>query len=177
MFSKRSLLAALSLAFAPSLAQAQISDGIVKIGVLSDMSSLYSDIGGGGSAVAARMAIADFPTKGMKVELLSADHLNKPDVGSSIARQWDDVDKGDVIVDVPTSSIALAISQITREKGKAFLVSGAATSDLKGKACSPNTIHWTHDTWMPANGTGNAIGKTGGQRWDFITADYAFGLA
>ena len=175
MFSKRSLFAAVSLAFAASLAQAQISDGIVKIGVLSDMSSLYSDIGGGGSVVAARMAIADFPTKGMKVELVSADHLNKPDVGSSIARQWYDVDKVDVIVDVPTSSIALAISQITREKGKAFLVSGAATSDLTGKACSPNTIHWTYDTWMLANGTGDAIVKTGGDTWFFLTADYAFG--
>src|SRR5881396_353589 len=177
MFPSRSIFAAASLAFAASGAQAQISDGVVKIGVLSDMSSLYSDIGGGGSAVAARMAIADFPTKGMKVELLSADHLNKPDVGSSIARQWYDVDKVDVIVDVPTSSIALAISQITREKGKAFLVSGAATSDLTGKACSPNTIHWTYDTWMLANGTGNAIVKTGGDSWYFITADYAFGLA
>src|SRR2546426_11533279 len=177
MFSKRSIFAAASLALVASLAQAQISDGVVKIGVLSDMSSLYSDIGGGGSAVAARMAIADFPAKGMKVELLSADHLNKPDVGSSIARQWYDVDKVDVIVDVPTSSIALAINQITREKGKAFLVSGAATSDLSGKACSPNTIHWTYDTWMLANGTGNAIVKTGGDSWYFITADYAFGLA
>src|SRR5438034_10904603 len=177
MFSNRSIFAAAPLAVAASLAQAQISDGVVKIGVLSDMSSLYSDIGGGGSVVAARMAIADFPTKGMKVELLSADHLNKPDVGSSIARQWYDVDKVDVIVDVPTSSIALAISQITREKGKAFLVSGAATSDLTGKACSPNTIHWTYDTWMVANGTGNAIVKTGGDSWYFITADYAFGLA
>jgi len=177
MFSKRSIFAAASLAFAASGTQAQISDDVVKIGVLSDMSSLYSDIGGGGSAVAARMAIADFPTKGMKVELLSADHLNKPDVGSSIARQWYDVDKVDVIVDVPTSSIALAINQITREKGKAFLVSGAATSDLTGKACSPNTIHWTYDTWMLANGTGNAIVKTGGDSWYFITADYAFGLA
>src|SRR2546426_9315642 len=177
MFSKRSIFAAASLALVASLAQAQISDGVVKIGVLSDMSSLYSDIGGGGSAVAARMAIADFPAKGMKVELLSADHLNKPDVGSSIARQWYDVDKVDVIVDVSTSSIALAISQITREKGKAFLVSGAASSDLTGKACSPNTIHWTYDTWMLANGTGNAIVKTGGDSWYFITADYAFGLA
>ena len=170
MFSNRSLFAAAPLAVAASLAQAQISDGVVKIGVLSDMSSLYSDIGGGGSVVAARMAIADFPTKGMKVELLSADHLNKPDVGSSIARQWYDVDKVDVIVDVPTSSIALAISQITREKGKAFLVSGAATSDLTGKACSPNTINWTYVTWMLANGTGNAIVKTGGDSWYFITA-------
>src|SRR5258708_9521963 len=141
------------------------------------MSSLYSDISGGGSAVAGRMAIADFPTKGMKVELLSADHLNKPDVGSSIARQWYDVDKVDVIVDVPTSSIALAISQITREKGKAFLVSGAATSDLTGKACSPNTIHWTYDTCMLAHGTGSAIVKTGGKSGFFLTSDYAFGHA
>src|ERR1044071_9677167 len=177
MLFKRSYFAAASLAFVASGVQAQISDGVVKIGVLSDMSTLYSDIGGGGSVVAARMAIADFPTKGMKVELLSADHLNKPDVGSSIARQWYDVDKVDVIVDVPTSSIALAISQITREKVKAFLVSGAATSDLTGKACSPNTIHWTYDTWMLANGTGNAIVKTGGDTWFFLTADYAFGQA
>jgi branched-chain amino acid transport system substrate-binding protein len=183
MQSKRSLLIAAPLALAVALtasgARAQISDGVVKIGVLSDMSSLYSDIGGGGSAVAARMAIDDFaPAKhGMKVELISADHLNKPDVGSSIARQWYDVDKVDVIVDVPTSSVALAINQVTREKGKAFLVSGAASSDLTGKACSPNTIHWTYDTWMLANGTGNAIVKTGGDTWFFITADYAFGLA
>src|SRR5438034_1527286 len=177
MFPSRSIFAAASLAFAASGAQAQISDGVVRIGVLSDMSSLYSDIGGGGSAVAARMAIADFPTKGMKVEFLSADHLNKPDVGSSIARQWYDVDKVDVIVDVPTSSVALAINQVTKEKGKAFLVSGAASSDLTGSACSPNTIHWTYDTWMLANGTGSAIVKTGGDSWFFTTADYAFGHA
>jgi branched-chain amino acid transport system substrate-binding protein len=183
MQSKRSLFIAAPFALTAALAapgvQAQISDGVVKIGVLSDMSSLYSDIGGGGSAVAARLAIDDFaPAKhGMKVELISADHLNKPDVGSSIARQWYDVDKVDVIVDVPTSSVALAINQVTREKGKAFLVSGAASSDLTGKACSPNTIHWTYDTWMLANGTGNAIVKTGGDSWYFITADYAFGLA
>jgi len=183
MFFKRNLFVAAPFALAAALAtpgaRAQISDGVVKIGVLSDMSSLYSDIGGGGSAVAARMAIDDYaPAKhGMKVELISADHLNKPDVGSSIARQWYDVDKVDVIVDVPTSSIALAINQIAREKAKAFLVSGAASSDLTGKACSPNTIHWTYDTWMLANGTGNAIVKTGGDSWFFITADYAFGLA
>src|SRR5207248_9872115 len=177
MFSNRSIFAAAPLAVAASLAQAQISDGVVKFGVLSDMSSLYSDIGGGGSVVAARMAIADFPTKGMKVELLSADHLNKPDVGSSIARQWYDVDKVDVIVDVPTSSVALAINQVTREKGKAFLVSGAASSDLTGKAGAPNTLHWTYDIWRLAHGTGNAIVKTGGDSWYFITADYAFGLA
>jgi branched-chain amino acid transport system substrate-binding protein len=125
------------------------------------------------------MAVEDFGAakKGMKVEIVSADHQNKPDVGSSIARQWYDVDKVDVIVDVPTSSVALAINQVTKDKGKAFLVSGAATSDLTGKACSPNTIHWTYDTWMLANGTGSAIVKTGGDSWFFLTADYAFGHA
>jgi len=176
---RRVMVASAAALLGVTAVQAEISDGIVKIGVLSDMSSLYSDIGGPGSLVAARMAVEDFgPAKiGMKVEILSADHLNKPDVGSSIARQWYDVDKVDVIVDVPTSSVALAINQITRDKGKAFLVSGAATSDLTGKACSPNTIHWTYDTWMLANGTGNAVVKTGGDSWFFITADYAFGLA
>src|ERR671927_293272 len=125
------------------------------------------------------MAIEDFGAakKGMKVEVITADHQNKPEVGSAIARQWYDVDKVDVIVDVPTSSVALAINQVTREKNKLFLVSGAATSDLTGKACTPNTIHWTYDTWMLANGTGKAIVKTGGDTWFFITADYAFGHA
>src|SRR5262252_227387 len=178
MHFPRSMFALALVAFA-SGAQAQISGGVVKIGVLSDMSSLYSDIGGGGSVSAARMAVEDYTKahKGLKVEIVTADHLNKPDVGSSIARQWYDVDGVDVIVDVPTSSVALAINQVTREKGKAFLVSGAASSDLTGKACSPNTIHWTYDTWMLANGTGTAIVKTGGDSWFFITADYAFGLA
>jgi branched-chain amino acid transport system substrate-binding protein len=168
-----------ALAGVLGLAQAQISDGIVKIGVLSDMSSLYADIGGPGSVVAAKMAVEDsgIEKRGYKVEVVSADHLNKPDVGSSIARQWYDTDKVDVIVDVPTSSVALAINQITKEKGKAFLVSGAASSDLTGKACSPNTVHWTYDTWMLANGTGGSIVKTGGDTWYFLTADYAFGLA
>jgi branched-chain amino acid transport system substrate-binding protein len=113
----------------------------------------------------------------MKVEIVSADHQNKPDVGSTVARTWYDVDKVDVIVDVPTSSVALAVNQITREKNKVFLNSGAATSDLTGKACSPNTVHWTYDTWMLANGTGSAIVKTGGDSWFFLTADYAFGHA
>src|SRR5438067_6119442 len=160
-------------------ASAQISDGIVKIGVLNDQSSLYADLAGQGSVVAARMAVEDFGAekKGMKVEIVSADHQNKPDVGSSIARQWLDVDKVDVIVDVPNSGVALALNQIVREKGRALLISGAASSDLTGKACSPNTVHWTYDTWALANGTGNAIVKTGGDSWFFITADYAFGHA
>ena len=179
MLQKRSALLAVSLAFAAGAAQAQISDGVIKIGVLNDMSGLYADLTGPGSVVAARLAVEDFGAakKGMKVEIVSADHQNKPDVGSAIARTWYDTDKVDVIVDVPTSSVALAVSQITKDKGRAFLVSGAATSDLTGKACSPNTIHWTYDTWMLANGTGNAIVKTGGDTWFFITADYAFGHA
>src|SRR3989454_7085913 len=171
------LLAAVALAVGP--AHAQISDGVVKIGVLNDQSGAYADITGPGSVVAARMAVEDFGAakKGMKVEIVFADHQNKPDVGSSIARQWYDTEKVDLIIDVPTSSIALAISQITRDKHKAFIVSGAAASDLTGKACSPNTVHWTYDTWALANGTGNAIVKRGGDTWFFLTADYAFGYA
>jgi branched-chain amino acid transport system substrate-binding protein len=179
---KRKVISALvgaAFALVAGTAAAQISDGVIKIGVLNDMSSLYADLTGQGSVVAAQLAVEDFGAakKGMKVEIISADHQNKPDVGSTIARTWYDTDKVDVIVDVPTSSVALAVNQITREKGKAFLVSGAATSDLTGKACSPNTIHWTYDTWMLANGTGNAIVKTGGDTWFFLTADYAFGHA
>src|SRR6476660_6366339 len=177
---KRSLLAlAMAGAFAAGAAQAQISDNMIKIGVLSDMSSLYTDLAGAGSVAAARMAVEDsgIEKRGYKVEIISADHQNKPDVGSAIARQWYDVDKVDVIVDVPNSGVALAVNQITRDKGKALLVSGAATADLTGKACSPNTIHWTYDTWALANGTGNAIVKTGGDTWFFLTADYAFGHA
>ncbi len=177
-FRKTAVAAALALAGAG--AQAQVSDGVVKIGVMNDMSSLYADIGGPGSVVAARMAIEDFQKASkakLKVEIVSADHQNKPDVGSSIVRQWYDVDKVDAVFDVPTSSVALAVSEITKQKGKAFLVTGAATSDLTGKACSPNTIHWLYDTWMLANGTGSAIVKTGGDSWYFVTADYAFGHA
>jgi branched-chain amino acid transport system substrate-binding protein len=170
---------ALVLALSAGPAGAQISDGVVKIGVMNDQSGTYADISGPGSALAARMAVEDFGAakKGLKVEVVVADHQNKPDVGSSIARQWYDAEKVDVIVDVPTSSVALAINQITRDKGRAFLVSGAAASDLTGKACSPNTIHWTYDTWALAHGTGSALVSTGGDTWFFLTADYAFGHA
>jgi branched-chain amino acid transport system substrate-binding protein len=179
MMKHAAIVLATALALGPVAALAQISDGVIKIGVLNDQSSLYADLAGQGSVVAARMAVEDFGAdkKGMKVEIISADHQNKPDVGSAIARQWYDVDKVDVIVDVPNSGVALAVNQITRDKGKALLVSGAATADLTGKACSPNTIHWAYDTWALANGTGNAIVKTGGDTWFFITADYAFGHA
>jgi branched-chain amino acid transport system substrate-binding protein len=179
MLLKRTVAAAAIAALMVTGAQAQVSDGVVKIGVLTDMSSLYSDLAGAGSVLAARMAIEDsgVQKRGMKVELLSADHQNKPDVGSGIARQWYDVDKVDAIFDTPNSGVALAVNQITRDKGKAFIVSGAASADLTGKACSPNTVHWTYDTWMLANGTGNAVVKTGGDTWFFLTADYAFGHA
>ena len=173
---------AASLAFAAAAligTAAQAEDINVKLGVLSDMSSLYADIGGPGSVVAAKMAVEDFnpAAHGIKVEIVSADHQNKPDVGSSIARQWFDVDHVDAILDVPTSSVALAVSDVAREKNKVFLISGAASSDLTGPKCSPNSVHWTYDTWMLAHGTGGALVKTGGDRWFFLTADYAFGHA
>ena len=169
--------AALTAALACSGANAQQVN--VKIGVLSDMSSLYSDVGGPGSVAAAKLAIADFTkvNPNVKVDMISGDHQNKPDIGSSLANQWFDVDKVDMIVDVPNSGVALAVSQIANQKNKVFLVSGAAASDLTGPKCNANTIHWTYDTWMLANGTGKAIVKTGGDTWFFLTADYAFGYA
>jgi branched-chain amino acid transport system substrate-binding protein len=172
-------LAFLAAALASGAAHGQMTDGVIKIGVMNDMSSLYADISGPGSVVAARMAVEDFGAaqKGLKVEIIGADHQNKPDVGSNIARQWIDVDKVDVIVDVPTSSVALAVNEVVREKNKVFLVSGAASSDLTGPKCSPNTVHWTYDTWALAHGTGKAMVQTGGTTWFFITADYAFGHA
>jgi branched-chain amino acid transport system substrate-binding protein len=176
---KRKLLSAAVLALTAGAAHAQISGGVVKIGVLNDQSSLYADLSGQGSVLAAKMAIEDFGAakKGIKTEVIFADHQNKADVGSQIATKWYDAEGVDVIVDTPNSGVALAVNQITRDKKKAFLVSGAATADLSGKACSPNTLHWTYDTWMLANGTGNAIVKTGGDSWFFLTADYAFGHA
>jgi branched-chain amino acid transport system substrate-binding protein len=174
-----STIAVVAAALAAGPAYAQMTDGAIKIGVMNDMAGTYADLAGPGSVIAARMAVEDFGAakKGMKVEIVSADHQNKPDVGSNVVRTWFDVDKVDVVVDVPTSSVALAVNQIAKEKNKVFLVSGAAASDLTGPQCSPNTVHWTYDTWALANGTGNAIVKTGGDSWFFLTADYAFGHA
>jgi branched-chain amino acid transport system substrate-binding protein len=151
----------------------------VKIGVLNDRSGLYADLGGEGSVVAAKMAVEDFKAaeKGLKVDVVSADHQNKSDVGVNKAREWFDQDGVDAIFDVPNSGVALAISAITQEKNKVFIDSGAATSDLTGAKCSPNTIHWTYDTWELAHGTGSATVKAGGTTWFFLTADYAFGAA
>ena len=160
-------------------ANAQYTDDIVKIGVLTDMSSIYSDIGGPGGVVAAKLAVEDFgaAAKGMKVEIVSADMQNKPDVGASIASRWFDVDKVDVIVDGMNSGVSLAVSEIARQKNKLFLVTGAATSDLTGTKCNANTIHWVYDTWALANSTAKATVQTGGDTWFFVTADYAFGYA
>jgi branched-chain amino acid transport system substrate-binding protein len=156
--------------------QAQTS---VKLGVLNDRSGVYSDLTGEGSVIAARMAAEDFKAseKGIKVDIVAADHQNKPDIGASIARQWYDQEGVDVILDVPTSSVALAVNGIAREKNKILINSGGGTSDLTGPQCSPNTVHWTYDTWALANGTGGAMVKRGGDTWFFVTADYAFGHA
>jgi branched-chain amino acid transport system substrate-binding protein len=152
---------------------------VVKIGVLNDQSGLYADLGGQGSVMAAKMAAEEFGNKvaGMPIEVVFADHQNKPDIGSGIATKWIDVDGVDVIVDVPNSGVALAIAKIAADKNKVFIDSGAATSDLTGKACTPNTVHWTYDTWALANGTGKEVVKAGGDTWFFLTADYAFGKA
>ncbi|AVT77200.1 ABC transporter permease [Rhodopseudomonas palustris] len=160
-------------------ASAQSGDKTAKIGVLNDMSSLYADIGGPNSVVAAKMAIADsgLEAKGWKIELVSGDHQNKPDVGVNLARQWIDVDKVDLITDTPNSGVALAISNLVKEKNSILMNSGGASADLTGKACNANTISMTYDTYMLAHGTGQALTKAGGDTWFFLTADYAFGAA
>ncbi|MBR1205903.1 MULTISPECIES: ABC transporter substrate-binding protein [unclassified Bradyrhizobium] len=170
------LLACAALGLAtPAFAQ----DKNVKIGVLNDMSGLYADIGGPNSVAAANMAVEDsgLRAKGWKIEVVSGDHQNKPDVGVNIARNWIDNEKVDIITDTPNSGVALAVSNLAKEKNSIVLNSGAATADLTGKACNANTISYTFDTYMLANGTGKALTKAGGDTWFFLTADYAFGHA
>ena len=178
MNTARSLML-MAAALASSSAYAQYTDGVVKIGILTDMSSVYADVTGPGSVTAAKLAVEDFgaAAKGIKIEIISGDHQNRADLGSNIASSWFDVEKVDVIVDVPNSGVALAVSEIARQKNKLFLASGAGTAELTGAKCNANTIHWTYDTWNLANGTGKAIVKTGGDTWFFITADYTFGYA
>jgi branched-chain amino acid transport system substrate-binding protein len=172
-------LAAAAVIAGSTGALAQISDGVVKIGVLSDMSSVYSDSTGTGSLIAAQMAAADFngQVKGKPIEVIGADHQNKPDIGSSVAREWYDTGKVDVIADVPTSSVALAVQRITKDKDRVFLMSGTAASDLTGPACSPNGIHWTYDTYALSKVAGKAMVARGEDTWFFITVDYVFGHA
>ncbi len=156
-------------------AAAQVSDGVVKIGVLNDRSGLYADLGGEGSAIAARMAVEDFggTVLGKPVTVITADHQNKPDVGSAIARQWIDVDKVDAIADVPSSATALGVLSVTREKNRMLLLSGPALSEFTGKQCAPTTIHWTYDSYSMANGTVRALVQQGGDSWFFLTGDNA----
>ncbi|MCO6416498.1 ABC transporter substrate-binding protein, partial [Siccirubricoccus sp. KC 17139] len=176
LFRRRTLLGAAAtttLARRPAHAQNQT----IRIGVLNDQSGLYRDDGGPTSAICARQAIEEFhaANPSLNVELIVADHQNKPDVGAGIARQWFDQGVVDAVLDVPTSSVALAVNTVCREKNKVMLNSGAATTDLTGAQCSPNTIHWTYDTYMLAKSTGSALVTAGGDSWFFITANYVFG--
>jgi branched-chain amino acid transport system substrate-binding protein len=169
-----------AIAAGPTTAHAQAPfDGTVKVGVLNDQSSLYADVTGQGSVVAARMALEDYmkanPNSKLKVEIIFADHQNKPDIGANLARQWYDRDGVDMILDVPNSAVALAVSEVTKQANKVHVNGSAGTARLTGDACSPNTVHWTFDNFALANGTGRAIVQTGGDTWFFITADYAFG--
>jgi len=175
-------LAVLAVGAAVIATPVQAADDGIRIGVLTDLSGIYAAPTGPGSVFAARQAAADFVAahaahKGSKIEVVAGDHQNKPDVGASIANRWTDNEKVDVIVDVPTSSVAFVVNDIVKNKNKVFLASGAAASDLTGARCTPNTVHWTYDTWALANGTGKAVATTGGDSWFFITADYAFGHA
>jgi len=158
---------------------AMAQDKNIKIGVLTDNSGLYSDLGGVGSTLAAQMAVEDsgLAAKGWKIDLISADHQNKPDIATTIARQWIDVEKVDIFMDVLNSGVGLAVNNVVKEKNSVMINTGAATSDLTNAQCSPNTVHWVYDTYMLANSTGQALVKAGGDTWYFLTADYAFGHA
>jgi branched-chain amino acid transport system substrate-binding protein len=173
------LAAGLAFAVSGGAANAQISDDVVKIGVLTDMSSLYSDATGKGSLAAVQMAVEDYggKVKGKPIEVISGDHQNKPDVGVNIARNWIDNDKVDSVFDVPTSSVALALQTLLKEKNRIFINSGGGSSDLTGVACSPVMVHWTYDTYALSNVAGKAMVQRGEDTWFFITADYAFGAA
>jgi branched-chain amino acid transport system substrate-binding protein len=168
--------AALTLASAPA-ALAQVSDDVVRVGVLNDITGVFQDTNGMGSVEAARMAAEDFNGGGkeIKVEIVFADHQNKPDIGSTIVRRWLDIDKVDAVVDVPNSSVGLAINSLLRNSKMTFLASSTATSDLTGKDCSPNTIQWVNDAWATGNTTAAAMMKRGGVDWYFVTVNYALG--
>jgi branched-chain amino acid transport system substrate-binding protein len=173
------LVAIVVAAATVATSQAHTADKVVKIGVLTDMSSIFADNTGQGSVLAAQLAAEDRAKDmpGFKIEVISADHQNKADIGANIAREWIDVEHVDAIVDVPNSAVALAVNGIVRNGNKVMLVSGGGLSDLTGKQCSPNTVHWTYDTWMAANGLGRSLIKAGGDTFFFLTADYAFGHA
>src|SRR3954454_11929425 len=176
---KKALFAFSCSVVAQSAHAQQVSDGVVKIGILNDQSGVYADFGGKWSVEAARLAVQDFGGKvlGVPVEIVNADHQNKPDVASSIARQWYDTEKVDAIMELTTSSVALAVQGLSKEKKKIDIVTGAATTSLTGKQCSPYGFHWAYDTRSLAVGTGGALVEQGGKKWFFLTADYAFGYS
>jgi branched-chain amino acid transport system substrate-binding protein len=175
-FARIAALSALAIFVGPVASANAEMDGKIRIGVLNDMSSVYADFQGPGSVEAARLAAEDFAKKSnLKVEILSADHQNKPDTGAAIARRWFDVDGVDMIIDLPNSAVALAVADIAREKNKVMIGSGAGTALLTGERCSPNTVHWTYDTWALGHGVARGVLQQGGKNWFFITADYAFG--
>lgn len=179
MKSGLGMMSAVALAVMAGVAHAQGIGDVIRIGILNDQSGPYADVGGKGSAIAAKLAVEEFGGKllGKRIEVIAADHQNKPDIASAIARQWIDNENVDVIADGAGSSASLAIQQVTRDKGKIFIASGPASSDFTGKACSPTGFHFTYDTYALANGTARALVKQGGDTWFFITADYAFGHA
>ena len=174
---RRTLLAGMAAATTLGARAARAAAGPLRIGVLNDMSGVYADYQGVGSVIAAQLAAEDIGALpgGRAVEILSADHQNKPDLGAALARRWLDTEGVDMILDVPNSVVALAVSSVVREKNRVMIGSGAGTSDLTGKACSPNFVHWTYDTWEAGHALGRAVVKQGGKKWFFLTADYAFG--
>src|SRR6201991_3436694 len=171
---KFALYAVLALSCAAGAAQAQFSGDIVRVGVLNDISGIFQDTNGMGSVEAARMAAEDFNGggKNIKVEIVYADHQNKADVGSAIARKWLEVDGVDAIVDVPNSAVGLTINSLVRDTKMTFLASSTASSDLTGKACSPNTIQWVNDVWATGNATASAMMARGGKEWFFVTVNF-----
>ncbi|HJW11416.1 MAG TPA: ABC transporter substrate-binding protein, partial [Albitalea sp.] len=175
-FKTFALAAALAAAFAP--AHAQVSDNLVRIGVLTDLSGIYSDVSGKGTLVATQMAIDDFVAKekpAFKVEMISADHQNKGDIAANKAREWVERERVDVLTELVTTSVALAVQKIAKEKNRIALISGAASTRITNEDCNDVTVHWTYDTYAVANGTAKAVTRNGGKKWFFLTADYAFG--
>ena len=172
--TRRALLATAAAGAAPRRARAQARPAI-KIGVLNDMSGPYRDATGPGSVACVQQAVRQFNSSGFDVQVLAADHQNKPDVGAAIARQWFDRDGVDVVMDVPTSSVALAVNSVAREKNKLYINNGGGTGDLTGNQCTPVTLHWSYDTFMLARSSATQLTKLGGDKWFFITADYVFG--
>src|SRR3954465_3386374 len=164
---------------AATASAAAADDKNVKVGVLTDLSGIYADLAGAGSTLAAQMAVEDsvLKAKGWTIDVISGDHQHKPDIGANLARQWFDLEKVDMITDVPNSGVALAVNNVVKEKNGVYINSGGGSSDLTNAQCTPNTVHWTYDTYNLAYGTGTALTKAGGDSWFFLTADYAFGAA